>query len=79
MKMPQCHGAESFEKLKAINPEAQIVLISGYVDDVEVSRLLARGALSFIQKPIKYSELVEWITKTVKIAQAGTSVEPLFH
>jgi two-component system cell cycle sensor histidine kinase/response regulator CckA len=79
MKMPGCSGAESFEKLKAINPDAQIVLISGYVDDLEVSRLLSRGALSFIQKPIKYSELVDWIAKTVKISHAGASIEPLFH
>ena len=80
MKMPGCDGSEAFERLKAIRPDTQIVLISGFVDDTEVSRLLSRGAVSFIQKPIKYSELVDWISKTVKISGQGTqSIEPLFH
>lgn len=76
MKMPGFNGVKSFQVLREINPDARIVLISGYIDDAEVSKLLSQGAVSFIQKPVKYTELVEWVTKTVKMTepQTGTSV-----
>ena len=78
MKMPECDGVQAFEKLKIINPMAQIVLISGYVDDENVSKLLSRGAVSFIQKPVKYSELVDWVRKTIRVT-GQASTDGLFH
>lgn len=78
MKMPGFNGVQSFDILREICPDAKIVLISGYIDDNEVSRLLNQGALSFIQKPVKYTELVEWISKTVKVSKA-TDSESFVH
>lgn len=66
MKMPGYNGSKSFKILREIDPEAQVVLISGYIDDREVHDLLDKGALSFIQKPVKYTELVAWISRTIK-------------
>jgi two-component system cell cycle sensor histidine kinase/response regulator CckA len=78
MKMPKYDGVATFEKLKNTDPNSQIVLISGYVDDHDVTKLLNRGAISFIQKPVKYSELVEWVKKTMKISNNSGS-EAFLH
>lgn len=79
MRMPDFSAAEIFQKLKEINPDSQIVLISGFVDDADVANLLSKGAISFIQKPIKYSELVDWILKTVRISKSSQLATPLYH
>ncbi len=61
LKMPEMSGAVCFDELRAINPNAQIVLVTGYVQDEEADRLLQAGALKFFQKPIRYPELVSWM------------------
>ena len=62
MKMPRMSGMVCFNKLREINPQARIALLSGYVEDETVRSLVQQGALKFFQKPLKYPELIEWIS-----------------
>jgi len=61
MKMPEMDGSECFEKLRKINPNLKVVLLSGYMEDASVQNLIAKGALKFFQKPLRYPDLVDWI------------------
>ena len=49
--MPDMGGGETFDRLKAIDPEARVLLASGYSADDHAKTILARGDMGFLQKP----------------------------
>ncbi len=51
MIMPEMSGDETFDRLMAIEPCAQILLSSGYGIDGKASQIIERGCRGFIQKP----------------------------
>ncbi|MCP4676408.1 MAG: response regulator [Deltaproteobacteria bacterium] len=57
MAMPTIDGSETFAELKAIDPDVKVLLSSGYSKDDKVEKLLALGALGFMQKPFAVAEL----------------------
>jgi two-component system cell cycle sensor histidine kinase/response regulator CckA len=61
MKMPSINGAEFFEAARKIDACAQVVILSGYVQDSAAQSLLERGALQFFTKPVKFPELIAWL------------------
>jgi two-component system cell cycle sensor histidine kinase/response regulator CckA len=63
MKMPEVDGAQCFEQLRVINPNAQVAILSGYIQDDAVQKLLQKGALKFFQKPLRYPELAQWVSE----------------
>jgi two-component system cell cycle sensor histidine kinase/response regulator CckA len=60
--MPDMDGAETFTKLREIDPEARILLCSGYSRDEKVNDLLSRNARGFIQKPFDLQMLSHEVT-----------------
>jgi len=61
MKMPQMSGATCFEKLRILDPNCKVILLSGFTEDHSTQALLHKGALKFFQKPLRYPDLVEWV------------------
>ena len=51
MIMPKAGGHQTFYKIRAIDPEAKILLSSGFVSEAEVNDLLQQGACGFLPKP----------------------------
>lgn len=51
MIMPKAGGHQTFYKIRAIDPEAKILLLSGFVSEAEVHDLLQQGACGFLPKP----------------------------
>lgn len=51
MIMPKAGGHQTFYKIRAIDPEAKILLSSGFVSEAEVHDLLQKGACGFLPKP----------------------------
>ena len=51
MIMPKAGGHQTFYKICAIDPEAKILLSSGFVSEAEVHDLLQQGACGFLPKP----------------------------
>ena len=51
MIMPKAGGHQTFYQIRAIDPEAKILLSSGFVSENEVQDLLAQGACGFLPKP----------------------------
>jgi signal transduction histidine kinase/ActR/RegA family two-component response regulator len=64
MIMPGMSGTEVFKKLRAYDPDAKIVLSSGYSLDTQTEELMATGCRGFLQKPFTLSQLAEML-KTV--------------
>lgn len=49
--MPKMGGSETFNKIKEINNNANIVITSGFAVDEEIGKMINNGALGFIKKP----------------------------
>jgi len=57
MVMPETDGAKVFHAIKDMDPQARILLCSGYCVDGQISELENHGAAGFIQKPFRVNEL----------------------
>ena len=55
--MPDMAGGEVFDGIKAINPNAIVLLSSGYSRDGQATEILNRGCNGFIQKPFTVKEI----------------------
>jgi len=59
MSMPGMGGAECFRKLRAIDPSARVLLVSGYAMQDEIRQCLQDGACGFVAKPFALSALLD--------------------
>ncbi len=55
--MPEMGGGEAYERMKEINPNAKVLLSSGYSIEGRATDILKRGCDGFIQKPFGMKEL----------------------
>jgi DNA-binding NtrC family response regulator len=67
IKMKEMDGLATSLKLKEINPDIQIVLMTGYRDEVKclVEAALQNGALKCLYKPFKAVDLCELVNQAV--------------
>jgi len=66
MIMPDMGGGKIFDRIKKVNPDAKVLLISGYSLDNQVAKILNRGCNGFIQKPFDLNELSGKIRKVIQ-------------
>ncbi len=57
MIMPNMSGSDTYDRMKAIDPDIKVLLSSGYSIDGQATEILDRGCNGFIQKPFKMKEL----------------------
>lgn len=57
MIMPESGGGVVFDQLKAIDPNVNVLLSSGYSIDGQAQAILERGCRGFLQKPFNLQEL----------------------
>jgi PAS domain S-box-containing protein len=57
MIMPGMDGGVTFDRLKEINPDILVLLLSGYSIDGRAGRILNQGCSGFLQKPFKIADL----------------------
>ncbi len=57
--MPTMPGEEVVRRILALNPEARILLMSGYKSDEIVDSLIEEGMADFLPKPFRPEELVD--------------------
>jgi len=65
MIMPGMNGKETFQRLRAMDPNIPVLLASGYSLEGEVDALLAEGCNGFIQKPFNVAKLAEKISQVL--------------
>jgi two-component system cell cycle sensor histidine kinase/response regulator CckA len=57
MIMPGVGGGETYDSMRAINPEVKVLLSTGYSMNGQATEILERGCNGFIQKPFRMKEL----------------------
>jgi|GEM_PF-6127645 len=50
--MPRLDGVETFRRLKALNPDVRVIILSGHLTDKEKERLDRLGPEGYIFKPL---------------------------
>jgi two-component system cell cycle sensor histidine kinase/response regulator CckA len=65
MEMPY-NGAKTYTKLRKINKNAKIILISGYTKDYKLNALLEQGNCSFLNKPFTINSLEMNVSDMIK-------------
>jgi excisionase family DNA binding protein len=63
LKLPDGPADDVYEAAKEQQPDCPIIIITGYPDSAMLDRILARGPITVLKKPLK----VEQIRETVRI------------
>ena len=71
MVMPDMGGSVSFDLLNKINPQAKVILSSGYSIDGKATEIMSRGCKGFIQKPYT----IEQLSQKVQSVLSGATQE----
>ena len=66
LTMPELSGHDVLRMVMDRWPELPVVVMSGYVDDDEVGRLLVRGGIRFLPKPFGAADLREIVAGAVR-------------
>lgn len=68
MVMPQMDGRETFHRMKAINPNLRVILMTGYTTHAAVEELRKEGLIDVIMKPFSMVPLSRTIAKALGTA-----------
>jgi len=61
--MPDMDGLETLKQLKSINPDLQVILLTGHGTIDKGVEAMKLGAMDFVEKPADFKELLEKIKK----------------
>lgn len=64
--MPGMDGVEATRKIKTISPRTQIIILTSFHQDEYIFPALQAGAISYLLKDVKASELVEAIRRAAR-------------
>lgn len=59
--MPEMNGIEAFRKIKEIDPEASVILMTAYSERELIQTAKTEGARKIITKPIRIEQLIDMI------------------
>ena len=65
VRMPLIGGLEALGKIKAANPEIQVIIMTAYGSEQTVSDALKKGAWCYIAKPFDVNEIKKLLTRFV--------------
>jgi PAS domain S-box-containing protein len=71
MIMPDMNGSETFDRLKVIDPNVQIILSTGYSADGQANDILKRGCQGLITKPFTLGQLSAKLSRVLNPPGAG--------
>jgi len=66
LTMPRMSGEEALQQIRAIDPQAKVLLTSGYSEQDAVSRFADDTLAGFLQKPYTVADLVEKVRSIIE-------------
>jgi len=70
ISMPRLDGIEFSKKIKAINTQQEIIVVSAHTEKSKLTQLEELGIEDILQKPLNYLDLVNVLTKLMKKKQS---------
>jgi DNA-binding response OmpR family regulator len=59
MILPDMSGRDIYDRLKIVNPDLNVLFVSGYAMDAQMEDIMEGGGDGFIQKPFNMDTLLE--------------------
>ena len=75
LKLPDIAGMEVFKRIKAINEDTAIIIITGYGGEQVAVDFMKAGAMDFLTKPVEKGALSRAVWNAFKIHDAQTQDE----
>jgi PAS domain S-box-containing protein len=72
--MPGLSGRDLWDKLSASRPDAKVLFMSGYIDDVVVRHRIRDAGLPFLQKPFSLVALADAVRRAIESRPATSSL-----
>jgi PAS domain S-box-containing protein len=69
MTMPRMDGLEAFQRIRALDPRARVILSSGYSEKEAVHAARELNPEGFLQKPYRIQELIQQVQAAVTRAE----------
>lgn len=66
MLMPKMNGLEAFERMRSFNPEAKGIMLSGFMKEEQVNRIMEAGFSGYFRKPFDLEAVVQKIEELCK-------------
>jgi two-component system response regulator HydG len=63
IRLPDVDGAQLFEQVKVIDPEAAVILMTGYSEEELVKNAIANGAYTCVYKPFNIDKILALVGK----------------
>lgn len=63
--LPVIDGDAVFDELRAVNPNVDVVLSSGFAEQTKIASMLSQGLRGFIPKPYSRAKLLEQVRSTL--------------
>ena len=70
LKMPKMNGDKMIDKIKEINPNQTIIILTAYETSKKVTELLKKNVKFILNKPINYMEFIEVLEEICTFLQA---------
>ncbi len=68
-KMPKMNGVDAIKKIKTVDPDTEIILMTGHAGLDTGIRAIHEGAFDYMMKPCDMEELVEKIKKACEVGR----------
>ncbi len=65
LSMPGMGGQKCLQQIKALDPQAKVIIISGYMGDGQAKEAMQAGALGYLAKPFRREELAQIVRQTL--------------
>ena len=72
LSMPDLSGIDALRAIRAEFPDARVIMLTTFADDVEIQRAITAGACGYLLKSIPPRELLQ----TIRHVHAGKKCEP---
>jgi two-component system cell cycle sensor histidine kinase/response regulator CckA len=76
LTMPELGGEQTFERIRAIRPDARVLLMSGFGEKDALERFAGRGLAGFLQKPFALDDLAAKIQQALTTGSAHLPPHP---
>ena len=75
--MPDLNGVEAFRLIRATDPDAPVILMTGYSDEDLIQLAIAEGAPCVLHKPIRIDKMIDTIHQAMA-PPPSSKPEPAF-
>jgi CheY-like chemotaxis protein len=73
LRMPGMSGEATFENLHELEPQLPILIWSGYAAEQDVTAMLKKGAVGFVQKPYRVADLSRTVAEKIRRERVRSS------